>query len=238
MVSISSTGFFLAFQPFTPHSKTLPPTKIPALPWCLAKVLPTAPRWEPNACSVHNWENKIPPERPHNFPKSKDSPNKKLCSWRKPKTGPELFFRSAQTDRYTEGLSNKPSDCHVTWDSLHLGDPPSVPCRAVRMVTSHPKKKQLLLSNTQIFWPKKRTTEALGHHLNWLLPWNMFFSTSLKWPKKNILQNPTTDLFDLPGPSQLVCSCGICVNLQNVHREKKNPDAKQRSVKIGHILYW
>lgn len=83
MVSISSTGFFLAFQsfqPFTPPARNCPSTQIPSLPWCLAKVLPTAPRWEPNACSVHNWENKIPPESPHHFQSPKDSPNKKLCS--------------------------------------------------------------------------------------------------------------------------------------------------------------
>lgn len=75
-------------------------------------------------------------------------------------------------------------EIHFTSETLRLCH--AVPWEWWRPI---PKKKQLLLSNTQIFhqptfWPKKRTTEALGHHLNWLLPWNMFFSSCLKWPKK------------------------------------------------------
>ena len=191
MIWNSSTGFFLAFQPFTPPQQDLAPQhKSRPCPGALQKSCQLLPDGSQTLAVSTIGRIKFHLRVRKNFPKSKDSPNKKICSWRKPKTGPELFFRSAQTDRYTEGLfPTNPSDCHATWDSLHLGDPPSVPCRAVRMVTSHPQKKQLLLSNTQIFhqptfWPKKRTTEALGHHLNWLLSWNMFFSSCLKWPKK------------------------------------------------------
>ena len=107
--------FSCLFNLQDPPGKTLPPTKIPALPWCLAKVLPTAPRWEPNACSVHNWENKIPPEVVRTiFQVQKDSPNKKIMFLKKTKLAQSYFLEAPKLIGTRKVFVQQTVDCHVT----------------------------------------------------------------------------------------------------------------------------
>ena len=89
-----------------------------------------------------------------------------------------------------------PTNKTAMWHEIHFTSETLPLCHAVPWERWRPIPK----TNRQIFhqptfWPKKRTTEALGHHLNWLLPWNMFFRVVWNGPKKHLLQNPTTDLW-------------------------------------------